>query len=63
MAEPGAEIALTAYLESTVGLMWERACSRIGCVSQQMHRLTHRIREQTRSHNGLGAHFQKVLAI
>ncbi len=30
--------------------MWERACSRIRSVSQQIHRLNHRIREQARSH-------------
>ena len=31
--------------------MWERACSRMQCVSQQIHRLIHRIREQARSHS------------
>ena len=30
--------------------MWERACSRMQCVSQQIHWLSHRIREQARSH-------------
>ncbi|TSD75649.1 hypothetical protein FFI16_004190 [Pseudomonas sp. KBS0710] len=30
--------------------MWERACSRIRWVIQHMHWLTHRIREQARSH-------------
>ena len=30
--------------------MWERACSRMQCVSQQIHWLIHRIREQARSH-------------
>ncbi len=32
--------------------MWERACSRKRCVIQHMHRMTYRIREQARSHNG-----------
>ncbi|TFY86389.1 hypothetical protein DYL59_22480 [Pseudomonas kairouanensis] len=37
--------------------MWERACSRIRSVSQRTHRLTHRIREQARSHIGFsGCH-------
>ncbi|RQO52654.1 hypothetical protein DBR46_19735 [Pseudomonas sp. KBW05] len=30
--------------------MWERACSRMRWVSQHILRLTHRIREQARSH-------------
>ncbi|RQO60812.1 hypothetical protein DBR46_02645 [Pseudomonas sp. KBW05] len=30
--------------------MWERACSRMRCVSQHMYQLIHRIREQARSH-------------
>ncbi|AZP71802.1 hypothetical protein EJJ20_20610 [Pseudomonas poae] len=30
--------------------MWERACSRMQCVSQHIHWLIHRIREQARSH-------------
>ena len=30
--------------------MWERACSRMQCVSQQINWLIHRIREQARSH-------------
>ena len=30
--------------------MWERACSRKRCISRQMYWLTHRIREQARSH-------------
>ncbi|PMU77293.1 hypothetical protein C1X84_09550 [Pseudomonas sp. GP01-A1] len=30
--------------------MWERACSRMRRVSQHMRQLTHRIREQARSH-------------
>ncbi|MNR14301.1 hypothetical protein D3C85_1307710 [compost metagenome] len=33
--------------------MWERACSRRGRVSQLRWRLTHRLREQARSHKGL----------
>ena len=32
--------------------MWERACSRMQCVSQQIHWLIYRIREQARSHMG-----------
>ncbi len=32
--------------------LWERACSRIGRVSQHHRRLTHRFREQARSHTG-----------
>ncbi|MQB15621.1 hypothetical protein DXU77_11050 [Pseudomonas lactis] len=32
--------------------MWERACSRIRRVSQCIWRLTHRLREQARSHKG-----------
>ena len=31
--------------------MWERACSRMQCVSQQIHWLIQRIREQARSHS------------
>ncbi|PNY76745.1 hypothetical protein FJ692_28625 [Pseudomonas fluorescens] len=30
--------------------MWERACSRIRCNSRQVCSMTHRFREQTRSH-------------
>ncbi|TSD80362.1 hypothetical protein FFI16_029285 [Pseudomonas sp. KBS0710] len=30
--------------------LWERACSRIRWVSQYMCKLTHRLREQARSH-------------
>ncbi|RXE54965.1 hypothetical protein B4O85_02330 [Pseudomonas azotoformans] len=30
--------------------MWERACSRRQCVGQNIQRLTHRFREQARSH-------------
>ncbi len=30
--------------------MWERACSRMRCVSHWIGRLIHRIREQARSH-------------
>ncbi|MBD0681433.1 hypothetical protein CGA21_22605 [Pseudomonas sp. PSB11] len=30
--------------------MWERACSRMQSVSQRLSRLTHRLREQARSH-------------
>ena len=30
--------------------MWERACSRRRSVSQHMYELTHRFREQARSH-------------
>ncbi len=33
--------------------MWERACSRIRCVIQRIRRLSHRIREQARSHISL----------
>ncbi|RQO53852.1 hypothetical protein DBR46_14655 [Pseudomonas sp. KBW05] len=32
------------------GLVWERACSRTRWVSQYICKLTHRIREQARSH-------------
>ncbi|WP_439865051.1 hypothetical protein [Pseudomonas antarctica] len=31
--------------------LWERACSRMRCISQQIHQLTHRLREQARSHS------------
>src|SRR5471032_1389534 len=31
--------------------MWERACSRMRCVSHPIHLLIHRIREQARSHS------------
>jgi hypothetical protein len=34
--------------------MWERACPRRRTVSQHIHRLTHRFREQARSHRGPG---------
>jgi len=30
--------------------MWERACSRMRCISQPIYQLTDRIREQARSH-------------
>ncbi|MBR7216152.1 hypothetical protein E1K68_25885 [Pseudomonas sp. B2021] len=30
--------------------IWERACSRMRCVSQHFRQLIHRIREQPRSH-------------
>jgi len=30
--------------------MWEGACPRLQCVSQRLHRLTHRYREQAPSH-------------
>src|SRR5471030_3547762 len=33
--------------------MWERACSRKRCVSRHQCRLTHRFREQARSHRGI----------
>ena len=33
--------------------MWERACSRMQWISQEVFRLTHRIREQARSYFGL----------
>ncbi|RYM42808.1 hypothetical protein EVS84_10255 [Pseudomonas koreensis] len=32
--------------------MWERACSRMRCVSHRMWRLIHSFREQARSHTG-----------
>nr|TSB51563.1 hypothetical protein FEE99_14090 [Pseudomonas sp. ef1] len=32
--------------------MWERACSRMGCVSHRMWRLIHSFREQARSQRG-----------
>ncbi|PTC28330.1 hypothetical protein C9382_14800 [Pseudomonas aylmerensis] len=31
--------------------MWERACSRRRWISHPVHRLTHRFREQARSHS------------
>ncbi len=30
--------------------LWERACSRMRCISQCICKLIHRIREQARSH-------------
>ncbi|MQB16331.1 hypothetical protein DXU77_14720 [Pseudomonas lactis] len=36
--------------------MWERACSRMQCVSQYKYRLNWRIREQARSHMGSAPH-------
>ncbi|PQA93301.1 hypothetical protein B0A76_27795 [Pseudomonas fluorescens] len=55
-----------ACLGKTQGKMWERACSRMRSVSQRKYRLTHRFREQARSHSrsvlpirvvhGAGAH-------
>ncbi|MBD0679604.1 hypothetical protein CGA21_13190, partial [Pseudomonas sp. PSB11] len=36
--------------------MWERACSRRGHHIQHQGRLTHRFREQARSHRGSGLH-------
>ena len=38
------------YFMSFTVQLWERACSRMRCVSQQIHWLNHRIREQARSH-------------
>ncbi|PTC20483.1 hypothetical protein C0J26_05780 [Pseudomonas baetica] len=35
--------------------MWERACSRMRCVIQQMGRLIRPLREQARSHKGIVA--------
>ncbi len=35
--------------------MWERACSRIGRYIQPIYKLTHRHREQARSHRGIVA--------
>ncbi|PTC27748.1 hypothetical protein C9382_16200 [Pseudomonas aylmerensis] len=34
--------------------MWELACLRKRWISQRMHQLTDRLREQARSHRGLG---------
>ncbi|MNB99524.1 hypothetical protein D3C75_468100 [compost metagenome] len=39
--------------------MWERACSRKRCARQHLHCLTHRFREQARSHRGGGDVAQK----
>ncbi|PSL95705.1 hypothetical protein C7U57_00605 [Pseudomonas sp. R9.37] len=39
--------------------MWERACPRMRRISQPIWRLTHRFREQARSHNRF-AHCSKV---
>src|SRR5471030_119423 len=39
-----------ADLTNATKQMWERACSRMRCVSQQILRLNHRLREQARSH-------------
>ena len=36
--------------------MWERACSRMRSVSQQIHWLIRRIREQARSHKKASSH-------
>ena len=41
--------------------MWERACSRMRCVSQLIHGLIHRIREQARSHIGLCCRFNRAV--
>ena len=41
---------MTQVLRSVEIKMWERACSRMRWVSQQMWRLIYRIREQARSH-------------
>ncbi|RLU05247.1 hypothetical protein CS078_21210 [Pseudomonas prosekii] len=35
--------------------LWERACSRKGHHIQHQYRLTHRLREQARSHKGIHA--------
>ena len=43
------------------GLMWERACSRRRCISHRMYRLTHRFREQARSHIFDRVHIGSVL--
>ncbi|TFB42191.1 hypothetical protein E3W21_08705 [Pseudomonas sp. F01002] len=32
--------------------LWERACSQMRCISHHLSRLTHRFREQARSHRG-----------
>ncbi|PPK40537.1 hypothetical protein CD175_03585 [Pseudomonas laurylsulfatiphila] len=39
-------------LPNTTNPLWERACSRKRCISQHFWRLTHRLREQARSHIG-----------
>ncbi|MRU50435.1 hypothetical protein FIV37_09000 [Pseudomonas gessardii] len=36
--------------------MWERACSRWRCISQPIHWLIHRHREQARSHMDICVH-------
>ncbi|AZP72532.1 hypothetical protein EJJ20_27495 [Pseudomonas poae] len=40
--------------------MWERACSRMQSVSQPIRQLTHRFREQARSHRGLAVAFSSA---
>ena len=45
-------------LEAERNQMWERACSRRRCVSQLIWQLTHRIREQARSHSWPGSNLR-----
>ncbi len=40
--------------------MWERACSRKRGISHLIHRLTHRFREQARSHSFVLCGVRKV---
>ncbi|PHH39319.1 hypothetical protein CRX57_03755 [Pseudomonas putida] len=41
-------------LSNTEYPLWERACSRRRSIIQHFYRLTHRLREQARSHRGEG---------
>jgi hypothetical protein len=48
-------------LAGTTKQMWERACSRKRCVIQHFCRMTHRFREQARSHRFFA--FQAAIAV
>ncbi|KAA8740622.1 hypothetical protein FE275_11800 [Pseudomonas koreensis] len=48
----GAGLTTATQLTDTKEIqLWERACSRMAPVSQHTYRLTHRFREQARSHS------------
>ncbi|MBA1378660.1 hypothetical protein FHK92_12670 [Pseudomonas brassicacearum subsp. neoaurantiaca] len=46
----GASCMPVQYRKAIAGPLWERACSRLRCVSQSKCRLCCRYREQARSH-------------
>ncbi|PKH84266.1 hypothetical protein CXF97_02295 [Pseudomonas sp. Choline-02u-1] len=43
-------MGIGASIRLGTDLRWERACSRMRCISRHQYCMTHRIREQARSH-------------